>query len=450
MVSIEIDSTNAKVGNTDNFVDLSEFIYNRHAHDKTMCVSVSEIDFVIGIESFLNSISDREKFLELVKLNYSSLLSTSVLEDIKSLTKDDLKKICVYNPITDTFSGLEYYMLRHFMDSHIDECIRDMGTQRLEKLIKLGVSKGNLIVQVFPSKALDTENNVSYCISLLYLVLLHIYKQLHNDSSICKIVEDLFIRVNPIITKVAYTILIKCDDNYSWLKQLQQLRSRYKFFNISSTKDQVKFLFRPKRHYLTSTVNIPVINEVPSETNKKKRFISCTYKLRKQDMLEYKTTIISKDMVDGVFATQIDDKVASIYSALSDNERIYSLSYYILSTLLSFTKQHENISALDYTENNSVKKSLYDFAFMDIKASNDEQLLTLVIKELRKVGQKNSLVDYSIVIMELLDKDKDVVNGNLEKLDERTSDKIRKVLNKLRKSKRVDNLFTLNEFYRSY
>ena len=450
MVSIEIDSTNAKVGNTDNFVDLSEFIYNRHAHDKTMCVSVSEIDFVIGIESFLNSISDREKFLELVKLNYSSLLSTSVLEDIKSLTKDDLKKICVYNPITDTFSGLEYYMLRHFKDSHIDECISDMRTQRLEKLIKLGVSKGNLIVQVFPSKALYTENNVSYCISLLYLVLLHIYKQLHNDSSICKIVEDLFIRVNPIITKVAYTILIKCDDNYSWLKQLQQLRSGYKFFNISSTKDQVKFLFRPKRHYLTSTVNIPVINEVPSETNKKKRFISCTYKLRKQDMLEYKTTIISKDMVDGVFATQIDDKVASIYSALSDNERIYSLSYYILSTLLSFTKQHENISALDYTENNSVKKSLYDFAFMDIKASNDEQLLTLVIKELRKVGQKNSLVDYSIVIMELLDKDKDVVNGNLEKLDERTSDKIRKVLNKLRKSKRVDNLFTLNEFYRSY
>ena len=114
-MSIEIDSTNAKVGNTDNFIDLSEFIYNRHTHDKTMCVSVSEIDFVISIESFINSDDDRDKFLKLVKYNYGSLLNTSVFEDIKSLTKDDLIKICVYNPITDTFSGLEYYMLRHFI-----------------------------------------------------------------------------------------------------------------------------------------------------------------------------------------------------------------------------------------------------------------------------------------------------------------------------------------------
>ena len=72
IVSIEIDSTNAKVGNTDNFIDLSEFIYNRHAHDKTMCVSVSEIDFVISIESFINSDDDRDKFLKLVKYNYTS------------------------------------------------------------------------------------------------------------------------------------------------------------------------------------------------------------------------------------------------------------------------------------------------------------------------------------------------------------------------------------------
>ena len=86
IVSIEIDSTNAKVGNTDNFIDLSEFIYNRHTHDKTMCVSVSEIDFVISIESFINSDDDRDKFLKLVKYNYGSLLNTSVFEDIKSLT----------------------------------------------------------------------------------------------------------------------------------------------------------------------------------------------------------------------------------------------------------------------------------------------------------------------------------------------------------------------------
>ena len=156
-----------------------------------------------------------------------------------------------------------------------------------------------------------------------------------------------------------------------------------------------------------------------------------------------------------------------MYSALSDNERIYSLNYYILSTLLFFTVQHEKLrnkrdikkrklintddfSAFAVTEKDSVKRLLYNFAFKDVKASNDEQLLTLVIKQLKKVGQKNSLVDYSIVIMELLNKEKNVVDEILAKLDERTSDKIRKVLKSLQKSKRVDNMLTLNEFYRSY
>ncbi len=467
-MSIEINSTNIKVGNINNFIDLSNFLYNRHTHDKTMFVKVSEIDFMVSVENIINSSKDRDKFFELVKLNYSSLFGTSVSEEIKSLTKKDLIKICDYNYIDDSFSGLEYYILRHLMDSHIDKCIEDLRAKRLDKLIKLSVSKGNLIVKVFPSKVLDTENQVSYCVSLLYFVLLHIHKHLHMECSICEIIKALFIRVNPIVTKVAYTVLINCDDSYSWLKQLQQLSSMYKFFNMSSTKDQVKFLFRPKRHYLSSTVNVPVTNEIPSDTNNEKRFISCTYKIRKQDVLECKTTIISKDMVDCVFATQIDDNVGSMYSALSDVEHIYLSNYYILDTLLSFTKQHEElrnrlrVNGVEFANTNNsmpvsfrqnaivsyIRRNLYNLAFEDIKVRNDEQILTLVINKLKKVGQKNSLVDYSIVIMELLYKEKEFVEEILANLDERTSNKIRKVLKNLKKSKRVENLFSLNEFYR--
>lgn len=433
-----------------------------------MFVEVSEIDFVVSVENIIDSSKDRNKFFELVKLNYSSLFGTSVSEEIKSLTKKDLIEICDYNYRDDSFSGLEYYILRHLMDSHIDKCIEDLRVKRLDKLIKLNVSKGNLIVKVFPSKVLEVENQVSYCVSLLYFVLLHIHKHLHKECGICEIIKALFIKVNPIVTKVAYTVLINCSDSYSWLKQLQQLSSMYKFLNISSTKDQVKFLFRPKRHYLISTVNFPVRNEIPSDTNNEKRFISCTYKLRKQDVLECKTTIISKDMVDCVFATQIDDNVGSMYSALSDSEHIYLSSYYILDTLLSFTKQHEelrnrlSVNGMEFTNTNNsmpvsfrqnvivnyIRRNLYQQAFGDIKATNDEELLALVINQLKKVGQKNSLVDYSIVIMELLDKDKAFVDEILAKLDERTSDKIRKVLKNLKKSKRVENLFCLNEFYR--
>lgn len=433
-----------------------------------MFVNVSEIDFVTSVESIINSSDDKDKFFELVKLNYSSLFGTSVNEEIKSLTKKDLIEICDYNYIDDSFGGLEYYILRHLMDSHIDKCIEDLRAKRLDKLIKLSVSKDNLIVKVFPSKVLEVENQVSYCVSLLYFVLIHIYKHLHKECSICEIVKALFIKVNPIATKVAYTVLINCDDSYSWLKQLQQLSSMYKFFSISSTKEQVKFLFRPKRHYLTSTVNVPVINEIPSDTNNEKRFISCTYKLRKQDVLECKTTIISKDMVDCVFATQIDDNVGSMYSALSDVEHIYLSNYNILDTLLSFTKQHEElrnrlrVNGMELANTNNsmpvsfrqnavvsyIRRNLYQQAFGDIKATNDEELLALVINKLKKVGQKNSLVDYSIVIMELLYKEKEFVDEILAKLDERTSDKIRKVLKNLKKSKRIENLFSLNEFYR--
>lgn len=467
-MSIEIDSTNIKVGNIDNFIDLSNFLYNRHTHDKTMFVNVSKIDFVTSVESIVDSGNDKDKLFELVKLNYSSLFGTSVSEEIKSLTKKDLIEICNYNYIYDSFSGLEYYILRHLKDSHINKYIEDLRTKRLDKLIKLSVSNGNLIVKVFPSKAVGTENQVSYCVSSLYLVLLHIYKHLHKECGICEIIKALFIRVKPIVTKVAYAVLINCDDSYSWLKQLQQLSSMYKFFNISSTKEQVKFLFRPKRHYLTSTVNVPVINEIPSDTNNEKRFISCTYKLRKQDVLECRTTIISKDMVDCVFATQIDNNVGSMYSALSDSEHIYLSNYDILDTLLSFTKQHEELrnrlrlNGMEFANTDDsmpvsfrqnaivsyVRRNLYNLAFEDIKVRNDKQILTLVINQLKKVEQKNSLVDYSIVIMELLDKDKEFVEEILANLDERTSNKIRRVLNNLKKSKRIENLFSLNEFYR--
>lgn len=467
-MSIEINSANIKVGNINNFIDLSNFLYNRHTHDKTMFVNVSEIDFVVSVENIIDSGNDKDKLFELVKLNYCSLFDTSVSEEIKSLTKEDLIEICDYNYINDSFNGLEYYILRHLKDSHINKCIEDLRAKRLDKLIKLSVSKGNLIIKVFPSKVLDTENQVSYCVSLLYLVLMHIYKHLHKECGICEIIKALFIRMNPIVTKVAYTVLINCDDGYSWLKQLQQLSSMYKFFNISSSKDQVKFLFRPKRHYLTSTVNFPVRNEITSDTNNEKRFISCTYKLRKQDVLECKTTIISKDMVDCVFATQIDDNVGSMYSALSDSEHVYLSNYDILDTLLSFTKQHEElknrlrINGMELANTNNsmpasfrqnavvsyIRRNLYNLAFEDIKVSNDEQILTLIINQLNKIGQKNSLVDYSIVIMELLYKDKAFVDEILAKLDERTSNKIRKVLKTLKKSKRVENLFGLNEFYR--
>ncbi len=102
-----------------------------------MFVNVSEIDFVVSVENIINSSNNRDNFFELVKLNYSSLFGTRVSEEIKSLAKEDLIEICDYNYIDDSFSGLEYYILRHLKDSHINKCIEDLRTKRLQQLMFL-------------------------------------------------------------------------------------------------------------------------------------------------------------------------------------------------------------------------------------------------------------------------------------------------------------------------
>lgn len=453
-------------------MDSSLLIYNREAHDKTMCADVGEINFMVSIKSIINSNHDREKLCQLIKSSYGSLFNKEFIEEIRCLSKEDFISVCIYHPLEDTFSGLEYYILKHLIDSHIEKFIEDMRSGDINKIIKLCVSKDNLIVKVFPAKSKD-DNQVSYTISLLYLVLLHLYKHLYQDKTICSVIKELFLRVTPIVTKVAYTVKINADDSYSWFTQLQQLDSCYKFFDITKSKKQVRFIFRPKEHYLTSTLYYPVINLTPSDTNYKARFIKCTYTLDKNDKITCKTTIVGKDMVDSVFSTKMDkeDEPASIYSSLSDDEIIYLAQYSILKRMLSFTQQHEQLKAatrlgatklveqgkykicnIDKPKTISIlaRTNTIKHVFKGVETlEQDDKLISIIKKELEKLGQKNSQVDYIITILELLNKDKNAINETLAPLDDRTAEKIRKVINKMKKVKLTPG-FTLNKFYKGF
>jgi len=474
--------------NADTVKELSSFIYNRHTHDKSMYVGVSEINFIVGLDNILLNNKDKDKLRNLIYSNHMDLFDTEFINEIRGLTKEDFKSICKYHYKKDTFSGLEYFVLRHLIDYHIKEFEMDMVCDRLDEVIKLSVSKDNLVVKVFPTKS-QSDNPVSYTVSLLYLVLMHLYKQVNRleyenltENLLSKgvpqekytnwVIKSVFLCTTPIVTKVVYSLTINADDNYTWFLQLKKLESAYAFLNISKQSGQVKFCFRPHTHYLTSTLDFPVTNTTPSDTNYEARFIESTYTLRKENTLQCKTTIIGKEMVDCVFATQIDedDKPASMYSALSDGNEIYLAQYTILRRMLSFTKQHEqskvqiNLKAGEYVQSGKykliteatdldkikwlTKTKTKTHAFDDIEMTiSDDKLISIIRKNLQKLGQKNGHVDYIIVILELMNEDKSVIDNTLEPLDKRTADKIKTIIKKLRKRKLISGL-TLNEFYK--
>lgn len=493
MESLEINSANI-IGNTGEdktFIDLSNIIYNRHTHDKNMSAVVSEINFMVGLESIIHDANDKKELCNLIDSNYNSLFSVEFINEIKNLKEEDYKSICCYyyneKNKCKKFYGLEYHILRYLKDYHLSVFKDDISNGRLNKIIKLDVRKDNLIVKVFPKNSTD-DNSVSYTISLFYLVIWHLYKYTSKnvyenlyqkgyarDNYINWVIKHSFISIQPIITKVSYQVKVNADDNYTWFTQLKQLTSAYKFLNITTNENQVKFLFRPKEHYLATTLKFTVTNNTPSETNTEKRFIQCSYKLDKNNILFCETTIVSKEMVDCAFATQIDEQenLSSMYSSLSDNETIYLAQYSILKRLLSFTQQHEtlkrnNIQLItnrvrnggyiivdeDDTKINKVKLlteiRTIKHAFKDVKQPTpDDELVKIIREELLKLGCRNNHTDYLITILELFEAEKSIIDNTLAELDVKTSEVIKKVIKKLKRQK-FTTRYSLNEFYRGF
>ena len=471
-----------------NFINLSSAIYNRDSYDKTMCVEMEEIDFIISLESIMID-DDKDNLYKLIGSCYSSIFDKEFINDIEGLTIEDYKDICVYHEERNTFSGLEYYILRHLNDCHIQMFRDDVKSGRLNSIIKLAVSKGNLIVQLFPKKSTD-DCPVSYCFSLLYLVLLHLYKHTnrhvydHNKKYNTKFlsadkfaswaIKNAFISLNPLVSKVKYTLTVNADNNYSRFTELKQLHSAYKFLLVKQDENQVEFIFRPKSHYLMNTIDNEVTNHALSDSNYCKREIKCNYKLNKDNLLTCRTTIISRDMVNAVFSFSIDESeynsLAPMLSRLCDKEEIYLAQYSILKRLLSYTQEHEALrkSTFNKAQEFVAKDKFKTFAeiddeskakllakihtkknaFRNLKeAPQDDKLLIHIKNELIKLGQKNNLVSYIIVAMELYKEERSVIDSTLASLDGRTSDRIKKVIRKIKRLK-LPPVYNLNQFYK--
>lgn len=484
--SLGLSPSNTNTDTQDKYIDLSQAIYNRNTHDKSMCVEVVEINSMISIESILKNNKDREKLYSLVNSSYCSLFKKEFMRSIEELNKEDLKKLCNYSSESDTFWGNEYRVLRLILKDYLKELKRDIKADRLNNILKLSISKDEtkLIVKLFPNKS-TAKDPVLYAQSLLYLVLFSLYYQTNNYSSqynkrdLIDVINSVLTYPTPIITKVVYTISINADDNYTWFLQLKQLASAYGFLIKSENENQIVFTFRPKEQDFTSTLYTPVIDNVPSDTNFSARFIKCSYKLEKENILTCDTTIVSKDMVDCVFASFIDSDQSpvSLFSSINDSDDIYLAHYKILYNLLSFTQQHEQLkreirlNAKDFVANGNfqvisdiinndndykvkilTKKAMLKPAFNDIKKPlPDDKLIKIIRDELTELKIKNGHIDYMIIILELFQKNKDIIDKELAPLDVRTSYKIKKIISNVkRKAKGLAPTYTLNEFYKRF
>ncbi len=494
-LELSSNSTNAGIKKNNKLIDLSSFVYNRNLHDKTVLVKMKKISVTIGIGSISNSDKDKETLLQLIKSNYSSLFDTAFIEEIETLSKEDLISICNYRYTEDTFSGIEFSVLTGLIYHHIDEFKKDIKTGNLNNVIQLSVGKDNktgeynLFVNLYPAKSTAKEP-VLYVRNLLYLVLFHLYKQVNRHvydniyeyflTDIAKpkyvnwVIKSVFTYIVPIVTVVDYQVIINADDNYTWFRQLQQLDSGYGFLLSGGEENTIWFKFRPKEEYLASTINFPVINEAPSDSNYIERIIDCTYTLNKDKTLTSDITLVGKDMVDSVFSTQMDEDndPTPIFSRLSDTEDVYLSHYSILYRMLSFMEQHEKkkaqlrLKANDYvkagkfktisdiSDNEKVniltKINTISQAFKDIEVPlPDDKLFSYIYNELANIGQKNGLIEYTIIILEHFQDDKKSIDELLSRLDERTSQKIWKVIKKLRKLK-LPSVYSLNDFYRGY
>ena len=492
--SLELSSpgTNTGTTNASKFIDSTSYIYNRNTHDKTVCVSVAEIQCMISVGTICGS--DNIENLQQLMSNYGSLFDTDFVNEIQELSKEDLIRICNYHYNEDRFSGTEFMVLMNLVNFHIEEFRKDIRNGNLNDIVKLSVSMDtntgeyNLIVKLYPSKSTAVEP-VLYVRSLLYLVLFHLYKHLNRhaynyliecshhtpmERFVVWVIKSVFTYIVPIMSIVKYKVTTSADDNYTWFVQLKQLESSYKFLARGGGENQVVYTFRPKEQYLTSTLNDSVVNEVPSETNYTARFVECSFTFNKNKTLTCEITIVGKDMVDSVFSTQMDEEndTTPMFSRLSDAEDVYLSYYSILHRILSYTEQHEQEKARlrleseedvrtnrftiisDISDSDKVqvltKSRTLQHAFDKVEVPTpDDQLFSFVKHELEKMGQKNGLFDYIAIILEYFKEDNDVIDDALAPLDKRVANKIWKVIKKLRKQKFAP-IYSLNTFYREY
>ena len=122
--------TNAGTIKTSKFIDSTSYIYNRNTHDKSVSIDMGEIQCMISVGTICGS-ENIEKLQQLISNNYHSLFDLEFVDEITTLSKEELISICNYHYKEDTFSGTEAIVLSSLYHFHIEEFRRDLISGRL-------------------------------------------------------------------------------------------------------------------------------------------------------------------------------------------------------------------------------------------------------------------------------------------------------------------------------
>lgn len=213
---------------------------------------LTSIDYMISLNGFDSVSSELEieesnEFIVNRESSIYSILDENITSRVKKLNDEEVTSIKDYT--NKIFDG---YIIKHLQQYHIQEVLKDIKEKIVHKFVELKYQKNNLIIQLYPNRCMKLkgtlyENSMSYCISLMWLVLINLCKTRTTDIDLTELLKQVFYNFNPIITKmVITTVRGLSSDGYTFVQELQQLTSLEKYITIKTSSNRVNIRWSPR------------------------------------------------------------------------------------------------------------------------------------------------------------------------------------------------------------
>ena len=348
------DTDENKSSNPDIICACKEPYLPLHCLGEVKEIFLTSIDYMISLNSFSSissalEIEEGNEFIMNKESSIYSILDENITSRIKELRNEEVTTIKDY-----TNKDFDTYIIKHLQQYHIQDVLEDVKEKIVHKFIELKYQKNNLIVQLYPNRCMKLkgtlyEESMSYCISLMWLVLINLCKTRTKDLDLTELLKQVFYNFNPIITKMVITTVRGLSSNgYSFVLELQQLTSLKKYITIKTSPNKVNIRWSPRadrfedfiyQFYRNDTRDWE--DEEVKDVQRDSNGIHCVKydcEISKSSLVTNITVVGQNMMRDltGYYTTQIYDYVCD-----TDMLKHYECS--ALFRILTGTKEHEEI-----------------------------------------------------------------------------------------------------------
>ena len=376
-------------------------------------IYIDKLDYMVGMVEFrsifkelgigsVNSSNDIDRINSIYKI-----LDVDVMEAIRILSDDVVTNIGNYTNRVESSSsskiGFDTYVIKHLQHVHIDEILKDVEDNIIHRFIQLNYQKKNLIIHLYPNKCMELkgmnyEEALSYCISAMWATLINLvgmqagYDNDDEDSPIVALLKQVFHKFNPIVTKmVVCSQRALTPEGYSFIQEMRQLSEANKHLTGKAPLNRVIFRWTPKSDRFEDYIHgfrrirfdrTDDIDDVRGDSNGKR---GCTYDCKiKKKKLTTTITIVGQNIVRDVTGNY----TKQIYSTLSDIDTLKHFELGILFTILTGTKEHNDLFQKALSKSyQDIKTGMVKFMKEDVPSEIDgytENMVVLAVERLKK------------------------------------------------------------------